>query len=192
MAISNYGQLKTAVATWLDRADLAAVVADFITLAETRIYLTHPAPLRVRAMESNVSAGTLPTGFLRVRAATESYGGSVRELRYLAPEQYAQHTAGPWYSIVGGALVTTSTGTATFTVYTRLPSMSVDGDTNWLLTNAPSVYLWGALMEAAIFNKDDAALAKYAPLFDQAIRAVNAADGYPAPAAAQVSGITVV
>lgn len=38
MAISNYGELKTAVESWLDRTDLNGRVPDFISLAERRIF----------------------------------------------------------------------------------------------------------------------------------------------------------
>ena len=33
MAISNYGELKTAVADWLNRDDMTAVIPTFIDLA---------------------------------------------------------------------------------------------------------------------------------------------------------------
>ena len=36
MAISNYSELKTAIASWLDRTDLTDIIPDFIALAETR------------------------------------------------------------------------------------------------------------------------------------------------------------
>ena len=37
MALDTYSSLKTAVATWLHRADLASYITDFVTLAEERI-----------------------------------------------------------------------------------------------------------------------------------------------------------
>ena len=36
MAISNYTELKTAVANWLDRDDLTDRIPEFIALAESR------------------------------------------------------------------------------------------------------------------------------------------------------------
>lgn len=38
---------------------------------------------------------------------------------------------------------------------------------NWLLVNQPGIYLYAALIEAAIFISDDAAAVRYATLFDQ-------------------------
>ena len=36
MAITNYSELKSAIADWLDRTDLTDQIPDFITLAEAR------------------------------------------------------------------------------------------------------------------------------------------------------------
>ena len=49
MAISNYTELKTAVANWLDRDDLTDRIPEFIALAESRFNRL----LRIRAMESS-------------------------------------------------------------------------------------------------------------------------------------------
>ena len=37
MALSTYAELKTSVADWLNRSDLTAAIADFVTLAESQI-----------------------------------------------------------------------------------------------------------------------------------------------------------
>lgn len=44
--INDYATLKTAIASWLARADLTAAIPDFIQLAETRFN----RELRVRQM----------------------------------------------------------------------------------------------------------------------------------------------
>lgn len=48
MAISQYSELKTAVANWLGRSDLTSRIPEFIGLAEDRVYQR----LRLRAMET--------------------------------------------------------------------------------------------------------------------------------------------
>ena len=48
MAISNYTELQTAVANWLDRDDLTNRIPEFISLCEARFNRT----LRLRAMET--------------------------------------------------------------------------------------------------------------------------------------------
>ena len=48
MAISNYGELKTSVANWLDRDDLTERIPEFIALCESMIIRS----LRIRGMET--------------------------------------------------------------------------------------------------------------------------------------------
>ena len=61
MAISNYTELQTAVANWLDRDDLTARIPEFISLTEARFNRI----LRIRAMETEADQATV--------AGTRSY-----------------------------------------------------------------------------------------------------------------------
>ena len=61
MAFSNYTELQTSVADWLDRDDLTARIPDFITLAEARFNRL----LRIRSMETEAEQVTV--------AGTRSY-----------------------------------------------------------------------------------------------------------------------
>ena len=71
MAFTNYSELQTEVASWLDRSDLTAQIPAFIQLAEARIN----RKLRVRAMETVVQHTmvglskriALPTDYLQMR-----------------------------------------------------------------------------------------------------------------------------
>ena len=72
MAISNFTNLKTAIANYLNRDDLTSYIPDFISLAESRIN----NELRVREMEvvdtsTTTVSGTqgydLPTGFIEAK-----------------------------------------------------------------------------------------------------------------------------
>ena len=70
MALSNYTELKSAIANWLNRSDLTTEIAgDFITLAEADFN----AKLRIRQMHSqstltvNAETFAVPTGFTRKR-----------------------------------------------------------------------------------------------------------------------------
>ncbi len=48
--------------------------------------------------------------------------------------------------------------------------------TNWLLSNAPRVYYYGALAEAYRYIKDNARSAQYDSLFELALQDVERAD----------------
>jgi hypothetical protein len=59
--------------------------------------------------------------------------------------------------------------TAEITYYARMTALSADGDTNWLLTNHPDVYLYGSLVHTAPFLKDDARIVIWSGLLAQAM-----------------------
>ena len=89
MAISNYTELKTAVANWLDRDDLTDRIPEFIALAEARFNRV----LRIRAMESKQTASTvagqqnlaLPARFVQMRNV-QINTTPVTPMQYVTPE----------------------------------------------------------------------------------------------------------
>ena len=64
-----------------------------------------------------------------------------------------------FYSILGDTIEVMPTPDATYELeisyYQDIPAMSADSDTNWLLTKAPSAYLYGALIESAPYLAED-------------------------------------
>ena len=98
MAISNYSELQTAVANWLDRDDLAARIPEFIALCEARFNRS----LRIRAMETlDISVDTvggtstvaLPTGYVQMRDIS-LITSPITQLQYLTPEIMNRLNAG--------------------------------------------------------------------------------------------------
>lgn len=59
--------------------------------------------------------------------------------------------------------------------YKRLPSLEA-ASTNWLMTNGPAVYLYGTLLEAAVFIGDDAQTQKWGAAYKSACDGMVAAD----------------
>jgi hypothetical protein len=169
MALTTYGGLKTAVASWLKRSDLTSNIPDLISLAEARI----ARDLRIRAQISfdtlttskSVDYVTLPSDFLEVENISLE-GDFERPLTYETPEQLdarfplgSQYDRPAAYTIIGSRIVFGPAPDAAysikFTYYARFDALSADADTNWILTNHPSVYLFAALAEAAPFILDD-------------------------------------
>lgn len=191
MSFSNFGDLKTAIATWLNRSDLVGYIPDFVRLAEQRIYYGGDAPLstpalRVPALQTTatgtISSGTiaLPTRFIELIRIVPAAGGTTYlPLEYLTPVQftrYANDSDTPTkYTIKNGAIYTAGTGSASYTLdyYQSLALLSADADTNWILENAPSVYLYAALLEAAPFLVDDQRITTWHTMLKSAIGAVN-------------------
>jgi hypothetical protein len=187
MALATYDDLKLATANWLNRDDLVGNVPDFIEMAESRIN----DRLRVAPMETTATtflAGgsvALPSDFLEARRVfSNAEGGYATALTPLSPIQagdtYPSGSAGVpvHYTIVGDTLSTFPNGgdgQVTMTYYAKLPPLAAYG-TNWLLTRNPSVYLYGALIEAVPFLGDDGRIETWASLFAGACDALQAAD----------------
>ena len=60
--------------------------------------------------------------------------------------------------------------------YAAFADFSSDSDADWILANAPQVWLHGTLAEAAAYIGDDARQAKEAALFAGAVGALNQQD----------------
>ena len=199
MPLSSYSDLKTAIQNWstltgtayTDRAD------EIIGLCEQRIFYGDETldvePLQIRAMEGTsdltISSQTtaLPTGFLSSRGLylnTNTKGS----LPFFTPDRFwesvvgAQSTTGEpqIYTIEGDNVIVAPSPDATYTgkllAYTKLTGLSSGNTTNWIILNAPSVYLYGCLLEQAIFDNNDNEMKKQAGLFAGAINALNRQD----------------
>ena len=57
--------------------------------------------------------------------------------------------------------------------YQRVPALSDSNTTNWLLTEAPDVYLYGSLVHSAPYLADDARTAVWAQIFGAAMQRLN-------------------
>lgn len=166
MSITTYTELQTAVANWLSRDDLTALIPDFITLTEAKFNRT----FRTRNMEAITSLTpasgicALPSDFLQFRRVYID-GSDPYELEYLTPEnfylKYPQLTTwsispSRYFTIQGSNLYlsdTTTTNSVKVLYYQSIPALA-SNSTNWLLTNHPDIYLYGTLAEAANKTKN--------------------------------------
>lgn len=189
MAITNYTELQEAIKSRLQRSDLDSIIPDFISLAEVRL----SRKLRVSGLESvstiSCVAGTqnyaLPSDFRAIRSVSIS-GDPVRNLEYLTPDNADKYfgistTAKPYaYSVIGGELYLFYTPDTDYTVnliyYAAPVALSNTNQTNYFMTNTPDALLYAALGEAATHLKDDAALQRWASLYDRAILDIQEAD----------------
>jgi hypothetical protein len=57
--------------------------------------------------------------------------------------------------------------------YGKIPALSAQQATNWLLTKAPDVYLYGSLLHAQPFLMDDQRMPVFATLYNSRIEALN-------------------
>jgi hypothetical protein len=189
MALTTYNELKSSVADWLNRTDLTAVVPDFISLAEAQIERT----LRTRQMIVRATASidteysAVPADFLETKSiklntspVTALAFESIDALDQLKATAYIAAGKPQYFGIVGGQIrvlpVPDSTYTAELTYYAKLTKLSSTVTTNWLLAQAPDVYLYGALMQAAPYLKDDARITVWSSIYMKGLEDLQVAD----------------
>ena len=193
MALSTFTELKDAVADWLDRSDLTDRIPDFITLAEARLN----RDLRIRPMEVRSSMETtasqryfnLPGGYLQMRNM-QINTNPITPLEYITPEMldrlYGSDTTGKprAYSLIGDEIQLAPIPDSDYTVemafYEKFTPLG-DGTSgtvtsNWLTTNAPDVLLYGALLEAEPFIKNDERIGLWLNAYNGAIKKLQDAD----------------
>lgn len=185
MAITTYAELQAAAANWLVRADLAARIPEFVTLAEARLNRT----LRTRMAEAEaaLTAGVgaraipLPAGFAEPLALWRVGADGTRcALRFVEPSLLGL------ISLRGGPAVWTIDGANLaferacdqaygFTLrYLAKLQLSDAAPTNALLSDYPDVYLFATLCEAAPFLRDADLAQAYASKLELALSEVNA------------------
>lgn len=182
--ITTYSGLVTSVGTWLDRSDLGTLVPDFITLVEERANRL----LRVPDMEEVESLSTtaddetvtLPTDFLQLKELHFVSSSTVYELQQLSLPKlrhtydYQATTGKPVdYAIAGDQLYLGPVPDATYslqlTYWQKITALSSDNETNWLITNHPSYYLYGCLVMAELYGWNDERLPMIKSAWDEVI-----------------------
>lgn len=188
MAITTYAELKSAIADWLNRDDLDAVIPNFISLAEAHFNRT----MRHRKMVTRSDA-TLDTPYFAVPAdwleniRFQLNTNPVTPLLYVTPEQAAEerqkyNASGQplFFSMVGEQFqVVPSPDTsydAELLYYAKIPALSDSNTTNWLLTESPDVYLYGSLVQSAPYLKEDERISVWAGLYQQFVDDMMLAD----------------
>lgn len=195
MAISTYAELKTAVASWLDRTDLTSIIPDFITLAEAQMNRR----LRVRQMvtrsESTFSSGVEfvadpGSDMLEPISLTlEISESDIRYLERLASDRLLAAKVGlttsgepEFYAHVGTSLqllpIPDQDYTGEITYYAKIPPLA-SNSTNWLLASWPDAYLYGALTQGSPYLIDDDRAATWGSLFQAAIADIQASNRVP-------------
>jgi hypothetical protein len=189
MSIATYSELNTAVANWLDRDDLTDRIPEFIVLCEARFNRL----LRIRAMEYKQTASTvsgqrnlaLPTGFIQMRNLQMNETPIV-PMQYVTPEIYdrlygSTLTGTPqMYTIIADEIqlgpIPGSALTIEMLFYKKFDALTTVTTTNWMIINAPDVYLYGCLLEAEPFIMNDPRVQLWATAFKQAITDIQEQD----------------
>ena len=186
MPITTYTELKAAIADWLLRDDLTAVIPSFISLAEADIARNVRHWLMEERASSTVNTqySAVPTGFISPIRLSLTGDGTYElepagQAELLAMRQAANDTAGRprYYAITSGQIELFPTPGDDYTLevlyHKRIDPLSDSTATNWLLESHPDIYLHGALALAAPYLHDDARIGIWKGLYDQGIAGLN-------------------
>lgn len=183
--ITSYSTLQTAVADYLARSDLTTFIPNFIQNCENKLYRTLNLRNEETALSvtiaSNVAA--VPTGFKAMKYCYID-GSPIKPLTWVTlTELYRDYPVRG--SVAGVPTVITreatnfifgpqaTNGTTLKGIYYKKldPLRTTDG--SWYVTNAPELLLYGSLVEAAPFIQDDAAVARWSQLYNDALETVK-------------------
>jgi hypothetical protein len=189
VAITTYAELQTATANWLDRTDLTARIPEFIELSEANFNRVIRQPDMVTKDDSFSIASrynTLPSDTLEIVRIVLDLT-PVIVLEYMTPEEISERRAAmsatgkPYYfTVIGGSsnqleVVPSpdSTYTSSIVYYTRIAALSDSATSNWLLAAHPDIYLFGTLVEAEPYLKNDERMPMWTSRLDKALTALR-------------------
>ena len=210
MALASYLDLQTAIMDEVNRSDLAdsvtkstGTIEGIVTRAITRCEVRLNRVLRVRQMEAStsiaftggVSVYALPTDFL----SAEYFYLNTDPVEVIKQDSlanifadYPESSGGEprSFAVVGSNLQVRpppdGAYTAVLTYYQRIPALSTSNTTNWLLTDAPDLYVYGSCLELQPWLGADARIGVWAAALEQGVDDLESDN-----ASAKFSGVLV-
>ena len=201
MAITNYTNLQTTIADTLNRDDLTSIIPTFISLCESNIN----RDIRHWKMETR-SSGQQSAGDEYMQVPNDwvetirfnVVGGGTSPIKLIDSTSMADMRAKAsdlagtpaFYTLEAGQFHLYPTPIADVDVellyYAQVPALASNA-TNWLLTAAPDVYLYGSLVHSAPYLQDDARLTVWAQMYSASVVRLNEASQ-----SAKYSGVSLV
>lgn len=169
MAFSNYGELKTAIATRLSRTDLTAEIPDYVAIVRHKMllgdYANNIPAVRIDDMLTKDETLSLSTGTADLTGLANTYlqrhslylnDADETPLTFMSADRFnrvgskTQAGTPAFYTVVKKTLQVApySSDDLKFTYYAAPAAMSDDSDADVFLTKAPHAYLYGAVAEA--------------------------------------------
>lgn len=183
--ISDYEGLQEAVAGFLNRDDLADAIRTFISLGEAMIArdVRHWRMIEVAPVVISGRFTALPADWVETRRINIDMRSDPLELVALDVLQgyraQAADAAGEprYFAHVGGNIEVFPTPgdsyTGEWTYYGRVPALTDLVPTNWLLAEAPDVYLYSALVQSAPYLQEDERVQTWGAMFGGARDRLN-------------------
>lgn len=200
--ITSFSALTSAIADWLVRTDLAVQIPTFVFFAEAELNRTK----RIFAMETvqyvDTTAGSkwlaYPGGYKGFRWLRRDLTAQAGKLDFVTPEvmnsDSRYHTEGvpEVYTLHGdrvqlgpvpNAVIQLEAG-----VFENVPYLSDANTSNWWLANVPDALLYGALIHAEPYLKNDPRVETWKAMYARAVETIDMLDEqyrYPSGSLAQ-------
>lgn len=182
MAINSYSTLRDSIARWIHRADAVSMIPDFIALAEARISadLATVRPMWQRSRATLTSGSTTiatPDDLMAFVGCALVTDAGLEELPVIALQTVQwqpSETGRPRMCAVSGeTLHVYPASDATYQLeliyHRRIPALSDDVTSNWILEQAPQLYLYGALIESTGFTAESAKVPQWLAQYEGAL-----------------------
>ena len=186
--ITSYATLQSHIADTLNRSDLTSVIPNFIQQFEARAR----SDWRLRKLDSqsvvNVASDglALPSDLYRLNSWYHDGATYFGPIAIVSADDigrlkasYGDTGVPQFAAIVDGVARFAPEPDATYVtkiVYERYPdALSATNTSNYLLEEAPDIYLYGCLAESAPYLKDDERLGMWETMFNQRAENYNIA-----------------
>lgn len=192
LSITDYTSLVTTAGTYLARDDLTASIPLFVTLAEAKfnrelrcIQMEKRSTGLVNVLSSEPQYISLPSDFQSMRELRLNGVTGKPRLQYLSNAQAddfitcnSDIAAQPvYFTVFGSELQLMPTPDAAYSLEMKyrayISALSASNLTNWLITLAPDAYLYGTLLEAAPYMKEDPRIQVWGAGLSSAIDGLN-------------------
>jgi hypothetical protein len=185
-SIVDYASLQAAVADWANRSDLTERIADFISLAEARMYdmlilkdMETDSPLTLTTGQNYVA---LPSGYISPIAFWLIVDSQRVPLLPVLPQELPYDTGNnqPRLWAIDGANIRfdcpASEDYSAFLRCLKKSHLSGSVTTNYLLARRPDIYLAASLVEVARYTRDQELFSAWEPKFIKASAEFKAAE----------------
>jgi hypothetical protein len=181
--ITSYATLKTEVANWLNRSDLSSDAGTFVQLAEQSFERDERCRKLADRGTFNITADgdTLPSDFDSMEAwyhnGASSFYGEIEIVPAEIVQRYNRQfgpTGTPAVAAITEGVVRygpapDATYATLMTYWRKIVPLSDSQTDNWLLLDSPDIYLYGALVEAEPFLKNDPRMALWQAKLERAL-----------------------
>lgn len=176
MTVTTYATLQSEIASWLNRDDLTSIIPTFIQFVESDVNsrLRHQKMVVRATATSDQEYVQLPTDWLE--AINIHIVDGTQPLTYVTLNEADRInkqqiiTSPTFYSIMDDALEIIPAPSSNIEIemiyYGKIPALSVSNTTNWLLTKAPDLYLYGSLVHASPYILDDQRVGLFANMYN--------------------------